>query len=216
MRFQNRHYQRTLLNSPTIGSQSSASLDQWVLLPSLAITHWRADHESQQIMTFSMHRQCYMWAMPRHTQPPSFMVGICLLQKRGWAYPLSTLNTSELRCTGVHHKSCTAIFPKKVFCLLLDDGLITIHGRNNDAHPQTSVNKAILTQSGNIATKGDHLSNRSGYDYRRSNAPWHHRAPSLHSINASTTAMMAQNQYQERQTHLLMTWSNTKLRRSLT
>jgi len=62
-------------------------------------------------------------------------------------------------------------FSKKFFCLLIDDGLITIHGLNNDAPPQTSVNKAILTQSGIIAAKGDHLSNRSGYDYRRSNAP---------------------------------------------
>ena len=49
MRFQKCHYQGTSLINPMIESTSSASLDQWVLLPTLENTHWRADHESQHI-----------------------------------------------------------------------------------------------------------------------------------------------------------------------
>ena len=117
MRFQKCHYEGTSLIYPMIGSSSSASLDQWVLLPTLENTHWRADHESQHINDlFNAQAMLNMGCAKAHTATfLSWMLYLSTAKKWGWAYPLSTLNTSELRYTGVHHNTCIAIFPKNRF-----------------------------------------------------------------------------------------------------
>lgn len=104
-----------------------------------------------------MHRQCYnMGCAKAHTATfLSWMLYLSTAKKWGWAYPLSTLNTSELRYTGVHHNTCIAIFPKKGFLLAYRWWPYHNFQPQHDAHSQTSANKATLTPSGIFFAKGN-------------------------------------------------------------